>query len=122
MTEKITTWTIGSDENGGVQLNLYINDQHYTLDVHEKDVQSMQSTLDVKRILAQNKINKNVKSVRVATTITGPNGTIAEAGEILTVVRDYNRIGQPQVIRNSDGRHICDVDSYTAKQHCVPIN
>ena len=53
MTKEIKHWTIGSDENGDVQLNLYIDGDHYTLDVHEKDVKSMQTTLAVKRILAK---------------------------------------------------------------------
>lgn len=121
MPKEIKHWTLGNDANGDVQLNIHIDGEHYTLAVHEKDVQSMQNTLDVKAILAQTKIDKNTQRVRVVTNITDGITVLAEAGETLTVHRDYNRIGQPQVLRNANGKHICDVNSHTAKTQCLVI-
>lgn len=122
MTKEIRHWTIGSDADGNVQLNIHIDGEHYTLAVHEKDVQSMQSTLDVKAILAQAPIPKDTQRMRVVTNITDGCNLLAKAGEVLTVGRDYNRIGQPQVLRNKDKRHICDVNSHTARTKCIPID
>lgn len=51
MAINIESWTIGSDENGDVQLNIYLDGQHYTLSVHEKDVRSMVNTIKIKPLL-----------------------------------------------------------------------
>lgn len=46
--------------------------------------------------------------------------TIAKAGTILTVAKDYNRIGGVEVLRKENGRYICDYNSRTEKEHCEP--
>lgn len=55
MTIPIEAWTIGNDENGDVQLNIHLNGQHYTLFVHEKDVQSMENIVKMKSLLKREK-------------------------------------------------------------------
>lgn len=53
MAINIETWTIGNDENGDVQLNIFIEGEHYTLSVHEKDVRSMQNIVKIKPLLGK---------------------------------------------------------------------
>lgn len=122
MPEQIRHWTLGSDAKGNVQLNIHIDGKHYTLDVHEKDVQSMQNTLDVKAILAQAATPKDAKNVRVVSPISDGNRILAKAGEVLTAFRDTNRIGCPQAYFDNNNLRICDVDSHTAKTQCIPID
>lgn len=53
MAKKIDTWTIGTNTEGGVQLNIFIDGVHYTLEVHDKDVLSMQNTVILKPLLGR---------------------------------------------------------------------
>lgn len=122
MPEKIKNWTLGSDAEGNVRLHIHIGGKHYTLDVHEKDVQSMQNTLDVKAIMAQAEIPEDTKRMRVVIPITGGIQTLAETGEVLTITRDYFRIGQPRILQNKYKQYICDVNSHTAKTQCLAID
>ena len=46
--------------------------------------------------------------------------TVAKAGTILHVVKDYNRIGGVEVLRKENGTYICDYNSRTEKEHCEP--
>lgn len=46
--------------------------------------------------------------------------TVAKAGTILTVSKDYNRLYGVEVLRKKGGKYICDYGSNTEKEHCIP--
>lgn len=45
----------------------------------------------------------------------------AKVGTILTVERDFNRLGGPEVLMNGK-RQVCDLGSRTQLDHCVLYN
>jgi hypothetical protein len=58
MGKRIEYWTIGSDANGDVVLNINLNDEWYELHVHEKDVKSMTNQIMIKPLIQRKKIEE----------------------------------------------------------------
>lgn len=62
-----------------------------------------------------------MKQYRVIKRIKNGLQSGAKAGVILTVERDFNRLGGPEVLMKGK-RQVCDLGSYTQLDHCVLYN
>lgn len=62
-----------------------------------------------------------MRQYRVIKRIKNGIDSGARAGTILTVERDFNRLGGPEVLMNGK-RKVCEVGSRTQQDHCVLYN